>query len=182
MDKPMSVPNEPEGIEKHYRRAAKQIGELFCWCVENLKPFPPRDGEWINEVKRRLATPSPPEVIEGRGQAVTEDDLGFYLLERPSGDELDVVKKDFDDEFELGCRYMKLTLPTFPPRATFQPPERPEEYLVRVASPHLGKNHPPFWAVKIDGEFVDLSNGERLPENGAEILNKTTGKPIEGGE
>jgi hypothetical protein len=37
-----------------YKRGAKQSGELFCWCVTNLKSFPPIDGEWLDEIKRRL--------------------------------------------------------------------------------------------------------------------------------
>lgn len=35
-----------------YRRA--DLGHLFCWCVEHLKKFPPIQGEWTDEVERRL--------------------------------------------------------------------------------------------------------------------------------
>ena len=35
-----------------YRR--HDLGHLFCWCVENLGKFPPIEGEWTDEVKRRL--------------------------------------------------------------------------------------------------------------------------------
>jgi hypothetical protein len=37
------------------KRACHEIGDLFCWCVENLGKMPPRDGDWLGEVKRRLA-------------------------------------------------------------------------------------------------------------------------------
>lgn len=37
-----------------YKQAAEQIGDLFCWCVQNLSKFPPLEGEWIDEVKKRL--------------------------------------------------------------------------------------------------------------------------------
>jgi hypothetical protein len=37
-----------------YKRGAKQSGDLFVWCCENIRPFPPLDGDWLDEVKRRL--------------------------------------------------------------------------------------------------------------------------------
>lgn len=33
---------------------AKQGAELFCWCVESLNRFPPQEGEWHDDIKRRL--------------------------------------------------------------------------------------------------------------------------------
>ncbi len=48
-DKPI-----PPSVQRHYRRAAKQVGDLFCWCVINLDGFPAARGDWIDEVKRRL--------------------------------------------------------------------------------------------------------------------------------
>lgn len=36
-----------------YRR--HDLGGLFCWCVEHLDKFPPIEGEWQDEVKRRLS-------------------------------------------------------------------------------------------------------------------------------
>lgn len=30
-------------------------GHLFAWCVENLKHFPPMEGHWHDDVKRRLS-------------------------------------------------------------------------------------------------------------------------------
>lgn len=48
-DKPISP-----GLVPHFRRAAHQIGDLFCWCIRNLSKFPPGDSDWIDDVKRRL--------------------------------------------------------------------------------------------------------------------------------
>lgn len=61
-----SLPPAPQGDEAEggdrvppaYRLAAKQIGDLFCWCVENLERFPPMKGEWTDEIKRRLKAAS----------------------------------------------------------------------------------------------------------------------------
>ena len=36
------------------RPATKTVGNLFCWCLENLQPWPPTEGEWVDDVKRRL--------------------------------------------------------------------------------------------------------------------------------
>lgn len=48
-----------------YRLGAHESGHLFCWCVENLPKFPPMEGQWIDDVKRRLqaaaAPASPPQ-------------------------------------------------------------------------------------------------------------------------
>jgi hypothetical protein len=52
-DKPI-----PPDLVRHYRQAAHDIGELFVWCVEHLHPFPPIEGEWLDEVKRRLQLPT----------------------------------------------------------------------------------------------------------------------------
>jgi hypothetical protein len=43
------------GLMAEYKRAAKDQGDLFCWCVQNLKKFPPIEGKWTEDVKRRLA-------------------------------------------------------------------------------------------------------------------------------
>jgi hypothetical protein len=69
------------GLIRHYKQAAHEIGHLFCWCVENLPKFPPMEGDWLDEVKRRLqATPSDElarlrnenrvlrDIIEGAGE------------------------------------------------------------------------------------------------------------------
>ncbi len=37
---------------ERYRK--HDLGHLFCWCVQNLEKFPPIQGEWEEEVKRRL--------------------------------------------------------------------------------------------------------------------------------
>lgn len=37
-----------------YKKAAKETSELFCWCIENLKGFPPIESDWIDDVKSRL--------------------------------------------------------------------------------------------------------------------------------
>ena len=42
------------GILAKYKEAAHEIGVLFCWCLENLKPFPPIEGDWLDVVKERL--------------------------------------------------------------------------------------------------------------------------------
>jgi hypothetical protein len=41
-------------VLKLYKQAAHENGELFCWCVQNLEKFPPIEGDWLDEVKRRL--------------------------------------------------------------------------------------------------------------------------------
>lgn len=38
-----------EAIQARQAQAAHDIGDLFCWCVEHLKKFPPRKGEWLDE-------------------------------------------------------------------------------------------------------------------------------------
>lgn len=45
-----------ETILRHYKQAAHDIGDLFCWCVENLYLFPPAPGEkpWLEGIKDRL--------------------------------------------------------------------------------------------------------------------------------
>lgn len=48
-DKPI-----PDHMARHYHRAARQIGDLFCWCVKNLRKFPPIEGDWLDVVKERL--------------------------------------------------------------------------------------------------------------------------------
>ena len=42
------------GVLKLYKQAAHEQGKLFCWCVANLEKFPPIEGDWLDEVKRRL--------------------------------------------------------------------------------------------------------------------------------
>lgn len=48
------VPVESEAIRKHRDKGSAQYSNLFVWCVENLKGFPPIEGEWFDDVKARL--------------------------------------------------------------------------------------------------------------------------------
>lgn len=68
--------------------------------------------------------PAPePEVIEGRGQAVTKEQEGYWIHENPDGTSA-MCKKKAGDVFHAGRRWMKR--PTFPPRKpAFVPPEKP---------------------------------------------------------
>ena len=45
---------EAERLVEIQRPATKTVGNLFCWCLENLQPWPPIEGEWVDDVKRRL--------------------------------------------------------------------------------------------------------------------------------
>lgn len=46
-------------LESKYKQAAHDMGDLFCWCVEHLKKFSPREGAWLDEVKQRLLDGEP---------------------------------------------------------------------------------------------------------------------------
>ena len=43
-----------EAIQAKFAENAKEFAAFFCWCVEHLQKFPPMEGEWLDEVKRRL--------------------------------------------------------------------------------------------------------------------------------
>lgn len=43
-----------QNLLRHYKIAAHETGDLFCWCVQNLDNFPPMEGNWTDEVKKRL--------------------------------------------------------------------------------------------------------------------------------
>ncbi len=45
---------DSSGIRAARLKACHDIGDLFCWCVQNLKGFPPIKGEWIEDIKNRL--------------------------------------------------------------------------------------------------------------------------------
>jgi hypothetical protein len=71
-------------LERHYKQAAKDIGDFFCWCVTHLTKFPPGPGvEWLDDVKRRLSEQQPVsqwqkqpgELFDKRGVPVHPGDL-----------------------------------------------------------------------------------------------------------
>jgi hypothetical protein len=43
----------PRAIKKIFEQAHK-TAYFFCWCIENLKQFPLIDGDWREDIKRRL--------------------------------------------------------------------------------------------------------------------------------
>jgi hypothetical protein len=58
---PAQPASEPSAaVVEHYKRASRDYGDLFCWCVQNLEKFPPLEGRWTDEVKRRLSQSQPP--------------------------------------------------------------------------------------------------------------------------
>lgn len=83
------LPVESEAIRKHRDKGSAQYSNLFVWCVENLKGFPPIEGEWFDDVKARLmrseSSPSE-EKIRAAFEAATEF---AYLDKDTAGDYLD---------------------------------------------------------------------------------------------
>lgn len=268
-------------LERHYKKAAKDIGDLFCWCVTHLTKFPPGpDVEWLDDVKRRLSDTQhsdelaglrqvvelakveieqltaqrdearrdasnyengcghlaedvrnlfdkkrtlefqlheaqqernaeqqlatrwreaagqavtikscylktlhrlasiigvelpvepretmlvgfvqavqeklkqQPEIIEGHGQVVTEEQSGLYLEESQNG-VIDLVDREPSLMFLQGRRYMRC--PTFPPRPTFNPPPKPELVLIRCPD-----DNEIAWATKLNGVIVRVRHG-----------------------
>lgn len=53
-----AVGNRSPSLVAKLIEQAKQGADLFCWCVENLEKFPPREGAWHDDIKRRLTEAS----------------------------------------------------------------------------------------------------------------------------
>jgi hypothetical protein len=68
-----------------YKQAARDIGHLFCWCLEHLPKFPPMHGEWLDVVKERLlstiVTGEQAAVGQGKDQLTTDNKPGWYQCE-----------------------------------------------------------------------------------------------------
>jgi hypothetical protein len=73
---------------------------------------------------------TPPEVIEGRGQVVTAEQAGQYWGKDGNAKAFYCTKCE-GGEFMKGTRYMRISEPTFPPRAAFVAPPKPEQVLDR---------------------------------------------------
>ena len=87
---------------------------------------------FVHAVAEKLKAVAPtPEVIEGKGQAVTEEQEGLYQVESEGGVSCGWREMFVGKTFRSGERYMPAELRTFPPRVTFQPPPKPELVLVR---------------------------------------------------
>jgi hypothetical protein len=70
---------ESPAIVEARLKACHDIGKLFCWCVEHLQDFPPIEGEWIDEVLRRLAADA--QRAKEDAEPITEEwlrSVGFY--------------------------------------------------------------------------------------------------------
>lgn len=113
---------------------ARAVAELLIWA-QGVVIDPATGAEGETEPKSDLptgnwqkleATPATPAVIEGRGQAVTREQIGYYWSTDSSGDNLSIGFFSDGDSFYRGCSYIKIEQPTFPPRPTFQPPPKPE--------------------------------------------------------
>lgn len=123
--------------DKHEERINTIVRELglgeyeSSWTSHNDPSE--RAIEAICELQRQSQQPDP-EVIEGRGQLVTEEQEGdwLYVSKLNPENKPDVSRKELGEAFDKSYRYMRC--PTFPPRPTFQPPPKPELKLVRHKS------------------------------------------------
>lgn len=130
-----------------------QHDEAGYWDGKNLLSFPGAEDDTIDGCSnfRRLAEVAEPEVIEGRGQAVTTELAGEYLREEPSGKVyLTRMTAETGCVFHAGYRYMRC--PAFPPRPP-APPPKPELVLVWMYD-----SSKPVWAVDC-GTYVTFLNG-----------------------
>lgn len=116
----------------------------------------------------RQSPPSPPEVIEGRGQAVG-DKAGWYWCYPPewSNGNTGVLQLEATDFFTDECRFIRVIQPVLPPRATFQAPEKPELVKVRY------KDREEHYA-KRDGENFRLASGRLLYGVNCEVIDERT--------
>ena len=110
-----------------------------------------------------------PEVIVGEGQAVTEEQAGWYAFDDPYGTSATEKTHNGEEgtgEFAMGSRYIKLVLPTFPPRKpAFVAPPKPERLIRWKDSGEIE------WLIEEDYrkaieivELIDEKTGEPIKE------------------
>ena len=147
--------------------------EFARWLKEEWQyPAPAYLDQMADKAAEIFATPAPPEVIEGKGQVVTEEQCGYYWREGRSGQAITVVALSYADaKFVDGCRYIAAVQPTFPPRPTFTAPEKPELVLCRFK----GTGNVA-WAAKVDDKLHYGCQFFKVSE--VEILNPATGEPL----
>lgn len=124
----------------------------------------------IAELKDFTPVAPQPEVIEGRGQAVTEEQVGMYWAEGSAGTTMFMQIKAHT-VFAPNCRYIKIIPPTFPPKPAFVAPEKPELVLVRYAGGIC-------WASR-DGIWFRTLGGTPMSVGLCEVLNPDTGEVIQ---
>lgn len=99
-----------------------------------------------------------PEVIVGDGKTPMPD--GCYAFENEN-DYVGVVKKTHGAYGDKNTRYIRLALPTFPPRPAPLPP-KPEQHLYRVVS-GIRLGHVFWGGLSLEGRLVvDHGDGTRL--------------------
>lgn len=152
--------------DKHEERINTIVRELglgeyeSSWTSHNDPSE--RAIEAICELQRQSQQPQP-EVIEGRGQLVTEEQEGdwLYVSKLNPENKPDVSRKELGEAFDKSYRYMRC--PTFPPRTTFQPPPKPELVLVMNRS---------------NGALSWIAKGENMILGDVAILDPASGNPV----
>jgi len=75
------------------------------------------------QVAEAFMNPEQPIVIEGKGQAVTEEQVGWYFIDWCGGVRIQHLCTAHC--FAKGWRFIKIACPEFPPRPAFTPPPKP---------------------------------------------------------
>lgn len=127
----------------------------------------------------------PPTVIEGKGQAVTEEQAGWYWAEGSKGT-VAYMHIVAGSAFAQDCRYIKAIPPTFPPRKpAFVAPPKPEQpqNLYRIKQGNdKGTSYWGFPATEMakgQGAELLIAGGLRFYNfSWCEEIDQATGEPI----